>query len=101
MARNRRAPTPGEEIANSITHGIGAALSIAGRLSSARKLFLAGAGAEGILVLAQFRDQERRDSRSGGTGAGAGVRSGLFEEVHRGEAVVQYRLGRPSASVTT
>ena len=30
MARNRRPPTRGEEIANSITHGIGAALSIAG-----------------------------------------------------------------------
>jgi hemolysin III len=30
MARNGRPPTQGEEIANSITHGIGAALSIAG-----------------------------------------------------------------------
>ena len=30
MARNGRPPTLGEEIANSITHGIGAALSIAG-----------------------------------------------------------------------
>ena len=30
MARNRRPPTRGEEIANSVTHGIGAALSIAG-----------------------------------------------------------------------
>jgi len=30
MASNRRPPTLGEEIANSVTHGIGAALSIAG-----------------------------------------------------------------------
>src|ERR1035441_2959539 len=30
MARNRRPLTLGEEIANSVTHGIGAALSIAG-----------------------------------------------------------------------